>query len=137
MQAQPKIKTLLKHKSKRHYKITMSRNLVMKDTVLSITSLSDKVLVGWFAHELGHVMDYKDRSSGNMVKFALKYLTSKPFLRSSELRADALAADNGCAHHLIETKNYILFESRFTTAYKSKIKELYPSPDDISAMQAE
>lgn len=134
MQAQPKIRTLLRNKTKRHYKITMSQNLVMKDTVMSITELPNEILVGWFAHELGHIMDYKDRSSGNMIKFGLKYVTSKPFIKSSELRADALAADNGCAKHLIKTKRFILFKSRFTKAYKNKIKELYPSPEDITAM---
>ncbi len=134
MQAQPKIKTFFRSKEKRHYKITMSKNLVMKDTTMTLDQLPLEILVGWFAHELGHIMDYKDRSAGNLLGFAIKYLTSKPFIKHSELRADALAADNGCAKHLIRTKKFILFDSRFSKEYKAKIKELYPSPEEITAM---
>lgn len=134
MQAQPKIKTFFKGREKRHYKVTMSKNLVMKDTTMQLDQLPHEILVGWFAHELGHIMDYKDRSAGNLLGFAIKYLTSKPFIKHSELRADALATDNGCAKHLISTKKFILFDSRFSKEYKAKIKELYPSPEEITAM---
>ncbi len=134
MQAQPKIKTFFKSREKRHYKVTMSKNLVMKDTTMTLEQLPHDILVGWFAHELGHIMDYKDRSAGNLLGFAIKYLTSKPFVRHSELRADALAAHKGCAKHLIRTKKFILFDSRFSKEYKAKIKELYPSPEEITAM---
>lgn len=137
MQAQPKIKTFFKSKEKRQYKITMSRNLAMNDTTMTVDELSDDILVGWFVHELGHIMDYKDRSAGNMLKFAVKYVTSKPFLKRSELRADALAADHGGGKHLIKTKRFVLFKSKFTKEYKAKIKELYPSPEDIVALAKE
>lgn len=137
MQAQPKIRTLFNGKAKRHYKITISRELVMKDTTMTITQLPQEVLVGWFAHELGHVMDYKDRSALNLIGFAINYLTSKPFLKKSELRADYLAANNGCAKELIRTKRFILFKSKFTKEYKSKIRDLYPSPEEITAMLEE
>ncbi|MEQ8924295.1 MAG: hypothetical protein RLO81_00695 [Fulvivirga sp.] len=137
MQAQPKIRTLFSGREKRHYKISMSKNLVMNDTTMTIDQLPHAILVGWFAHELGHVMDYKDRSAGNLLKFGVKYLTSKPFLKKSELRADALATDKGCGNHLIKTKKFILFKSKFPKEYKTKIKELYPSPEDITALAEE
>lgn len=137
MQAQPKIKTLFRNKSKRHYKIAMSRNLAMKDTLMTLIQLPHDILVGWFAHELGHIMDYKDRSSFNLIGFGINYLTSTPFLKKSEKRADLLAANNGCAQELIKTKRFILFNSKFTKEYKNKIKELYPSPDEITALLQE
>lgn len=137
MQAQPKISTLFKSKEKRHYKITMSKNLEMNDTTMTVDQLPFDILVGWFAHELGHVMDYKDRSAGNLIRFGAKYLTSKPFIKKSEKRADALAAGNGCGKELINTKKFILFKSKFTKEYKAKMKDLYPSPEDITAMVEE
>lgn len=137
MQAQPKIKTFFKGKEKRHYKVIISRNLVMHDTAMTVDQLPFEILVGWFAHELGHIMDYKDRSAGNLIRFAAKYLTSKPFIRKSEKRADALAVGNGCGKEIISTKKFILFKSRFTKEYKAKIKDLYPSPEDITAMAEE
>ena len=137
MQAQPKISTLFRSKEKRHYKITMSRNLEMNDTTMTVDQLPYDILVGWFAHELGHVMDYKDRTSANLIRFAAKYLTSKPFIKKSEKRADTYAVGNGCAKEIINTKKFILFKSKFTKEYKAKMKDLYPSPEDITAMVEE
>jgi hypothetical protein len=133
MQAQPKIKTIFSKKENRHYKVIMSRNLLMKDTTMILEQLPFDILVGWFAHELGHIMDYKERTSMNLISFGFNYLTSTPFLKRSERKADSYAVKHGLAVQLIQTKNYILYKSDFTAAYKSKIEELYPSPEDITA----
>jgi hypothetical protein len=133
MQAQPKVKTFFSKKENRQYKILMSRNLIMNDTSMVLEQLPSEILVGWFAHELGHIMDYKERTSFNMIGFGFKYLTSRPFLKRSERKADALAVKHGMGGHLIKTKRYILFNSKFTKEYKAKIKDLYPSPEDILA----
>jgi hypothetical protein len=37
------------------------------------------VIVGWLAHELGHVLDYKDRSSINLMWFGVMYYFSHDF----------------------------------------------------------
>ena len=137
MQAQPKMKTFFAKKEKRHYKVLISKNLSMNDTTMIVTQLPQEILVGWFAHELGHIMDYKERTALNMIGFGFKYLTSTPFLKRSERKADALAAKQGMGGHLIKTKRYILFNSKFTKEYKAKIKDLYPSPEDILALAEE
>jgi hypothetical protein len=137
MQAQPKIKTLFAKKEKRHYKVLISKNLVMIDTSMVVNQLPNEILVGWFAHELGHIMDYKERTAFNMIGFGFKYLTSTSFLKRSERKADALAVKQGMAGHLIKTKKYVLFKSKFTKEYKAKIKDLYPSPEDIVALAEE
>ena len=137
MQAQPQIKTLLKGKKNRAYKIVMSRNLFMSDSSATLDQLPHDVLVGWFVHELGHIMDYKDRSSANMFGFAINYITSKPFLKRSEKRADTYATENGGGKELLKTKKFILFKSKFPKEYKAKIKDLYPSPEEITALLSE
>ncbi len=137
MQAQPKFKTLLANKQNRQYRIMMSKNLLMKDTTMILDQLPFEILVGWFAHELGHIMDYKERSSINLVRFGFNYITSTPFLKRSERKADAYAVKHGLGDQLIKTKNYILYKSNFTTAYKAKIEELYPSTEDITAWSQE
>lgn len=137
MQAQPKIRTFFAKKEKRHYKVLISKNLSMKDTTMIVNQLPKEILVGWFAHELGHIMDYKERTAFNMIGFGFKYLTSTSFLKRSERKADALAVKQGMGGHLIKTKKYVLFKSRFTKEYKAKIKDLYPSPEDIVALAEE
>lgn len=137
MQAQPKIKTFFAKKEKRHYKVLISKNLAMIDTSMVVNQLPNEILVGWFAHELGHIMDYKERTAFNMIGFGFKYLTSRSFLKRSERKADAFAVQQGMGGHLIKTKKYVLFKSKFTKEYKAKIKDLYPSPEDIVALAEE
>jgi hypothetical protein len=76
MQAQPVRNLHFWSKKKRAYRITMS-NHIKFEQYFKPEELSEEVLVGWFAHELGHVMDYLDRSGWDLIKFAMGYLFLK------------------------------------------------------------
>lgn len=134
MQAQPKVSSFLKHKKKRRYKIKITRHILMEGKLEPIENLPENILVGWFAHELGHIMDYTQRSSLNLTAFGLKYITSKVFVRKAEKAADMHAVDRGFTNELIATKKYILNHPGFTKEYKERIDDLYLSPQEISAI---
>ncbi|ELR70507.1 hypothetical protein C900_03666 [Fulvivirga imtechensis AK7] len=137
MQAQPRVRTLFKNRLKRTYKIKISRNLVLNDTIKAIENVPTEIIVGWIAHELGHIMDYLDRSAFQMIGFGFRYVTSKPFLRKAERKADVYAIRHGLADEIIETKKFILYQEDLTDAYKEKIDRLYISPEEVEAIQAE
>ncbi len=84
MQAQPKVSTLFRPKSKRIYIVKISRYLKLDKEKLDISTLPFEVLVGWIGHELGHIMDYKDRSGMAMMGFGAKYWMSEKFLKKAE-----------------------------------------------------
>lgn len=137
MQAQPRVSSFLKNKLKRSYKIKIKRNILTNDGLQPIETLPEHILVGWFAHELGHIVDYLQRSSINMTGFGLRYITSKRFLRKAEQVADQYAVAHGFAEEIILTKKYILEKSAFPEDYKLKIDGFYPSPKDIEVLQAD
>ncbi|RZS98775.1 hypothetical protein [Cecembia calidifontis] len=135
MQAQPKVLSLFVDPlEKRKYRIKITRTLEFEDKVIPIEKIPNDALVGWIGHELGHIMDYLKRSTGNMMRFGFKYLTSKEKVVEAEYTADGYAIVCGMGHQILATKNYILNHDGFEDDYKDKIKNLYMSPDQIETL---
>ena len=135
MQAQPKVGSLFVHsKENRAYKIKISRNLFLEDNPIPIEQLPDDVLLGWIGHELGHIQDYIERGSMNLLGFGIKYYLSNSFVTKAEIAADSYAVAHGLGEKIIATKNFVLNHDQIPLAYKQKIEALYLSPGEILSM---
>lgn len=134
MQAQPKVGTLLKNKKKRSYYVLISEKVVIDDQVFEVKNAPSDVLIGWIGHELGHIMDYRERSSANMLWFGIKYLTSKNYIKEAERAADTYAVNHGLGKYIIATKDFILNNTHLADSYKSRIKKLYLSQEEIMVL---
>ena len=131
MKAQPVFSSLFGSKQKRAYIIFMSSNFTIDGLTMELATIPKNVLIGWLGHELGHIMDYKNRSSFNLVIFGLKYLTSATYIRQAEITADTYAVRNGLRAYILATKEFILCHSELSEKYKERIRRLYMSPDKI------
>ncbi|UJP64956.1 hypothetical protein [Mongoliitalea daihaiensis] len=135
MQAQPNILSLIvDRKNERRYRIKITETLVFDDYKMPIEQVPQEALVGWIGHELGHVMDYLNRSSLNMIGFGIGYTLSKKRYIEAELVADSYAIAYGLGPQILFHKQYILDHDKFTDTYKNKIRALYMSPETISAL---
>ncbi|WP_343215412.1 hypothetical protein [Dokdonia sp. PRO95] len=81
MQAQPRWASFLKSRKKREYIILISRTIQIDQDELNFSEVPSDVVTGWLGHELGHVMDYRERSGFGMLVFGLKYLYSGLILK--------------------------------------------------------
>ncbi len=131
MQAQPKITGLFKNKKKRAYFIMISEKIVIEDEVFDVTTVPSDVLIGWLGHELGHIMDYRERSGLNMLWFGMKYYASKTYIQEAERVADTYAVNHGMGKYIIATKDFILNHAHLSEVYKARIKNLYLSQEQI------
>ncbi|TRZ44311.1 hypothetical protein [Robertkochia solimangrovi] len=131
MQAQPDLKSIFSTVKNRSYTIYISKNFNIEGSPFSIEDLPENVLIGWIAHELGHIIDYKDRSTLDLFWFGFKYVTMGKHLREAERQADLFAIKNGMGDYIVQTKNFILNNSSLSERYKERIKRLYLSPEDI------
>jgi hypothetical protein len=131
MKAQPQYKSLFLKKEKRKYIVLISRQFGIKNIELSTVNIPSEVIIGWLGHELGHIMDYKNRSSINLIGFGIRYLLSKSYFKKAEQRADRFAVEHQMKNYILATKNFILDHTDLTENYKKKIKRLYVSPEDI------
>ena len=131
MKAQPKFGTLLNPIENRAYKILISSTFSLENKTLALKDIPKDVLIGWLGHELGHIMDYKERSALNLCWFGIKYYFSGNHIRKAERIADSYAVSHNMKDYIIATKNYILNHADLSDKYKERIKRLYVSPDEI------
>lgn len=131
MQAQPTFWSLLKAKKNRSYKIFISESFQIEGRQFATADIPKNVLIGWLGHELGHVMDYRDRSSLNLIWFGIKYTFSDSYIKEAERAADTYAVEKNMDGYILETKNFILNHTDLSEAYKDRIKKYYLSPDEI------
>lgn len=134
MQAQPKLGGLFKKRGDRSYLVFINEKFKIEDEVFDITAVPSEVLIGWLGHELGHIMDYRERSGAELLWFGIRYLTSKNYIREAERAADTYAVNHGLGENIIATKNFIINHSRLSDSYKDRIQELYLSPEEIMAL---
>ncbi len=112
-----------------HYRININKQ-VRNQNELLVRDLPVKVLRGWFAHELGHIVDYLDRSPLAMLLYGLRYFLFSSFRRNAEWEADRIAIKYGFRKDILATKRFILEHELLDQRYKEKIKKYYMSIDE-------
>lgn len=80
---------------------------VSTDTMYSgfIDTLSVDAILGWYAHELGHVVDYERKSRLNIFWMGIQYLFSPKGRARMEYRADKIAIEHGYGCELLTSVN--------------------------------
>tara|TARA_R110000796_G_scaffold96719_1_gene202844 strand:+ start:238200 stop:238799 length:600 start_codon:yes stop_codon:yes gene_type:complete len=131
MSARPSFRSVFSILEERTYVIYVRRRFNIDGKLMQIEELPQTILVGWIGHELGHIMDYKDRSVLSLLGFGLGYLILGKYIRAAERRADEFAVRHGLRAEILETKNFILNNTHLPERYKNKIKRLYLSPEEI------
>lgn len=131
MQAQPKFGSFFKPKEYREYVILISEKFKISDKEFSTKDIPSDILIGWIGHELGHIMDYQNRSNLNLIWFGLKYVLSDKHIVEAERAADTFAVSHGMESYILKTKDFILNNAEITPSYKMRIVKYYLSPEEI------
>ncbi|MFT6856675.1 MAG: hypothetical protein ACJA0X_002657 [Cyclobacteriaceae bacterium] len=130
MQAQPEFSLNSLFGGARTYEIKLSQ-YVRHSNKITVADLPEDVLTGWFAHELGHLVDYENYNGMEMLWYGTKYLLFEKFKKSAEHRADWVAINTGFVNEIIAAKMYILESEYLDEKYKNQIKKYYLPIEDI------
>ncbi|SRX55422.1 hypothetical protein [Aequorivita sp. CIP111184] len=131
MQAQPRFASFFKAKQNREYLILISKRIQIEGEKFTMDDIPSEVKVGWIGHELGHVMDYRERTNLGMLIFGIKYLFSSAHIKEVERTADTYAIAHGMGDYILKTKNFILDNANLSEKYKDRIRRLYISPEEV------
>ncbi|MFT7028877.1 MAG: hypothetical protein ACJA2C_000256 [Marinoscillum sp.] len=124
MQAQPVIRLKSIFSRKKIYKVKVA--VYVRDSKkIKVEDLDEDVLVGWFAHELGHLVDYKPYGNISMIGFGLKYLFYPKFKRKVEHAADYIAIEKGFKSEILASKRFLLESGFIDEKYIKKISKFY------------
>lgn len=131
MQAQPDFKSLFRRRSKRKYYIFISEKFKISGEEFKTINVPTDVMVGWIGHELGHIMDYENRGTLNLIWFGIRYLYMEKHIVEAERAADTFAVRQGMEDYILATKNFILNHADIDENYKKRIARYYLSPEEI------
>ncbi|MBV7270583.1 hypothetical protein [Winogradskyella luteola] len=131
MQARPTFGSFFRSRKNRSYVILISEKFKISDKEFLTRHIPSDILIGWIGHELGHIMDYQDRSKTNLIWFGIKYLFSENHIVKAERAADSFAVAQGMEDYILKTKDFILNHADITSSYKDRIKKYYLSPEEI------
>lgn len=131
MQARPTFGSFFRSKKNRRFVILISETFKISDKEFRTRDIPSEILIGWIGHELGHIIDYQDRSKLNLIWFGIKYLLSENHIVEAERAADTFAVFHGMEDYILKTKDFILNHAQITTSYKDRIKKYYLSPEEI------
>ncbi|PHK99996.1 hypothetical protein CGL56_02835 [Neolewinella marina] len=135
MRAQPVINWQFFRRALRHYRVDFSNHTEVTVHV-KVRELPKEVVVGWFAHELGHIVDYLNRPWRGMIAFGLGYAFWSRYMREAERRADTIAVDHGFGSEIQATKRYLINHATLPRHYKKRLRKYYLSADEIDALIA-
>ncbi len=121
----------LKKKEHREYVILISEKFKISNKEFLTKDIPSDILIGWIGHELGHIMDYQNRSKLNLIWFGLKYVFSDNHIIEAERAADTFAVNQGMESYILKTKDFILNNAEITPSYKLRIVKYYLSPEEI------
>jgi len=131
MQARPTVGSFFRSRKNRNYVILISEKFKIADKEFLTRHIPDDIFIGWIGHELGHIMDYQDRSKLNLIWFGITYLLSENSIVEAERCADSFAVKHGMEDYILKTKDFILNHADITQTYKDRISKYYLSPEEI------
>ncbi len=130
MQAQPIISLNNIFTGIKKYKIVLGV-YVSSSNRLKVEDVPQEVMTGWFAHELGHLVDYLSYSNLGMIRYGLQYVFSNAFKIKAEHEADYIAIKKGFRDEIIATKEWVLNHDLVGQNYKNKLNKYYLSIEQV------
>lgn len=131
MQAQPTFGSFFRSRKNRRYVVLISETFKISDKTFLTRHIPSDILIGWIGHELGHIIDYSNRSTLNLIWFGIKYVFSANHIVEAERAADTYAIEHNMEEYILKTKDFILNNADIEEAYKLRIKKFYLSPEEI------
>jgi hypothetical protein len=117
MNSRPAPGNIFRSKAHRRYIIIVNNNQG-KHKGLSFEKLSFNIKIGWVGHELAHICEYETFSNWETFWFAVKYVTSKQFVRKVERNTDLLTIKHGLAFPLYDGTDFLLRSNDISRKYR-------------------
>ncbi len=100
MQAQPVFSFNARVGGIRSYEIKWSK-YVRDSNKIQMADIPKEVLNGWFAHELGHLVDYEGYSDFRMIGWSIGHVLNENFKRETEHASAMIASNKGFDKEII------------------------------------
>ncbi len=125
MKCRPKITSFLLPWKKHDYVISVNSKKNFSRYSIPIGSLNDIVLTGWFAHELGHIVQYEKMNLIEFITFPFRYFLDLDFRKNFEIGATDIARAIGFENEFSEVEKFLMNDGRINKKYRDRFKKFY------------
>jgi hypothetical protein len=132
MEARPSSPSVFRQKRKRVYKIFIN-NRKGPAKGINLAKLNFNTRVGFFGHELAHLLSYQMRSGAQLIGMGAKYIFSKKYKRALERQTDLETINRGLGFALYESKKIILKskDADVPPDYRLNASKHYMTDDEV------
>lgn len=122
--------------TRRHYIVTISSRTEEMLMPLLFPKLSFNAQVALIGHELGHVVQYAAKNTGQLVKYVACNVSAK-YIDRFEYQADSICIAHGLGYQLLEWSSFIRKTMNTENwdgpdyAHRAKKRERYMNPSTI------
>jgi hypothetical protein len=120
--SRPRIFSVFRGKKKRAYVITLSSETKKHLAPILFSKLPYNAQVGVLGHEIGHIVEYKEKSSVQLIGLSLKLFNST-FVDSFEFETDKRTIEHGLGYQLLDWSIFVR-QALNITEWKGASKEL-------------
>ena len=127
MAARPIVSSFFNTEYQRKYEIIFNNSA---DCEVPFHELPEEGQVGILGHELAHILDFENKSLGQLIVTGAFYINAHS-IRSYERGIDKITLERGLGKKLYHAYQYILEDSRASLEYKKFKKFHYLEPKEI------
>lgn len=91
---------------KRHYVVTISTKTEPMLMPILFTNLSFNAQIGVIGHELGHIVQYASKTTGQLARYVVSNVSAK-YIDRFEYRADSICIAHGLGYQLLEWSSFV------------------------------
>jgi len=133
--SRPRITHVFKRKKNRTHIITISTESSSHLSPILFKNLPFNAQVGVIGHELGHITQYINTNSWQLIGLSFKLFNNK-FTDNFEYQTDFACIKHGLGHQLLDWSKFVRKQLNITdwkgaTNNSSSLKERYMNPDTI------
>lgn len=128
LQARPKYYSLLRSRAGRKYVILINED---EESPVHPSKSDFAAQVGFFAHELAHIVDYEKLTKRELVSTAWRYYFNPEFKKKVEQKTDKIAIERGAGYLKYHASCFVFYQSNASKKYLDKKKRFYFTPEQI------
>jgi hypothetical protein len=110
--------------------------VIKRDTSDPIYPLhaSFEAIIGWFGHELAHIIRYERQRKMTILADGFRFLTRTKFRSQYEKETDKIVIEKGLGAELYEASRYIFDNPKIPERYMAFKRKIYHTLDDIRTL---
>ncbi|MFO8055287.1 MAG: hypothetical protein R6U19_09035 [Bacteroidales bacterium] len=136
MAAIPRIDAIFSSRTKRTYHIFINK-FIEDSSSLNFDSVPFNARIGLIGHELGHIIDYQEKSSVRIMANGLAYVFNSSFRKTLEAKVDQITIEHGLGWQLYDFVNFLYNEAAVEKKYLHFKILNYPKPDNYKTWLSE